>query len=615
MISFSPSFLDQIRRRISVSDVIGRYVKLETRGSNTLGCCPFHKEKTPSFYVYDADGHYHCYGCKAHGDIFSFLMEKKGLSFPEAVEDLAGQAGIPLPKNAEETPQDRAAREKRELYFEIMEKAAKFFESALQSNDGQTALSYVRDRRVSQDMQKMYRLGYAPRGNRLLKYLSQDQGYAFEDLIKLGLIKPSKHDDGPNSNPYYDNFRDRLMFPIWDMKGRVIAFGGRILGAGEPKYLNSPETPLFHKSETVYGYHLARKEKGKDHPFILSEGYVDVIAFHQHGFPGAVAPLGTSITEAQLRMLWRVDEAPIICLDGDKAGQKAAIRALEIALPHIRAKQSLRFVSLPDGEDPDTMLVSGRHQDLKDLLSNPTSFSDQLWAHCLDGSDLSTPEGKTKFRNRMYDIVGQIQDPSLKKSYEIDFADRLKAKFQSLRPQSVKNQYGNDSRFSGSQSYGSRSSAAKNRLGVNAPEIQFKILMAAALNHPQILESVEDPFMQLVSANERLNLLREEIGSYLFSDHALDTEDLKHHLCSNGFKNEVESVCDWSIYAHAKFAQPNEDLEAVKENWLRIWQFCHGKSALERDIDTLKKQLGENPTLENFEKLKHLQTELSRLKS
>ncbi len=604
MATFSPAFLDSIRRRVAVSDVIGRYAKLEKRGSNILACCPFHNEKTPSFYIYDTDGHYHCYGCKAHGDIFTFLMEKRGLNFPEAVEELAGQAGVPMPRESEMNPEDQLAREQRELYFEIMENAAKFYETQLKANDGRQAYQYVVDRGLSPQTSEQFRLGYAPRGNALYKSL-QAAGYKTDDMIAVGLVKESTRTPGE----HYDYFRDRLMFPIWDQKGRVIAFGGRILGQGEPKYLNSPETPLFKKSETVYAYHFARKNKAKDESFILVEGYMDVIALHQGGFLGAVAPLGTSITEAQLRLLWRADTQPKICLDGDKAGQKAAVRAMEIALPLIRPNQTLQFVGMPEGQDPDNLLKAGQRDDLVALLESPQAFADKLWNQCLSGSSFETPEQKTTFRNKVYDVIGHIQDPSLKTSYEIDFTARIKEQFRQLRPgQSYQTQPGS---FSSTSTHKAGKTA---RIGLNVPDLQWKILVAAMINHPVLFADCEDQFLALESSQERLNLLREEMASVFFEASTIDTERLKHHLCSNGFKNEVESVCDWSVYTHARFAQPNEDLEAVKENWLRIWHFCHGKSALERDIETCKEQMASDPTIENFEKLKHLQGELAKLK-
>ncbi|HBN23090.1 MAG TPA: DNA primase, partial [Holosporales bacterium] len=359
MVTFSSGFLDQIRQRISLADVIGRYTTVQKRGSNLIACCPFHKEKSPSFYIYEEDGHYHCYGCKAHGDIFSFLMEKRGFSFPEVVEDLAGQAGLQIPQNGGDSEEDRRAKAERGLFYEIMEKTAQFYEKQLLSNGGSSAKKYTDNRGITLPTQKTFRLGYAPRGNVLHHHLSK-LGYKTPALQKLGLVQESK--DRPGD--FYDYFRDRLMFPIWDKRGRVIAFGGRILGTGHPKYINSPETPLFHKGDVIYGYHLAKQAKAQNKltPLICSEGYMDVVALHQGGFQGAVAPNGTSITENQLDLLWKLDHEPIICLDGDKAGEEAALRALKVALPFLEAGKTLRFVSLPSGEDPDSLLRAGKKE-------------------------------------------------------------------------------------------------------------------------------------------------------------------------------------------------------------------------------------------------------------
>ncbi len=611
MATFSPAFLDQIRRRISLSDIVGRYVQLQKRGSNTIACCPFHNEKSPSFYVYDTEGNYHCYGCKAHGDIFSFLMEKKGLQFPEAVEDLAGQAGIPMPRDVEMTPEDQMAREKRELYYEIMEKAALFYEKQLRSNVGVGAQRYIDGREIKSEIQKLYRLGYAPRGNVLCTYL-KGLCYKIEDLISLGLIKKSTR----NEAEYYDNFRDRLLFPICDLRGRVIAFGGRVLGAGEPKYLNSPETPLYHKSDIIYGYHQAKKHREKADPIICAEGYMDVIALHQGGFKGAVAPLGTAITEAQLRLMWRMDSEPIICLDGDAAGQRAANRVLETALPYLRSDNSLRFVTLPEGEDPDTMLRQNRYGNLKALYDNATPFVNRFWESLQEGISLETPEKKTAFRNKIYKLTGLIQDVSVKKGYEIELNDRIRILFRSQSQFSkfgVRRTYGASGKYSAGYV---KPLSGPSPLGfsVNVPDVQTKILMACILNNPQILTEFESEFLEMPIDNKDMGALRDELATYLFEGEDLDKDALHNHLYGKGFKNTVESVCNWSIYTHANFAQPTEDLDAVRENWQRIWQFCHGKSALESDLEAVTILLEREPTAENFERLRGLQAELQKLR-
>ncbi len=615
MVSFSSSFLDQIRRRISLADVIGRYTTVQKRGSNLMACCPFHKEKTPSFYIYEEDGHYHCYGCKAHGDIFSFLMEKRGYTFPEVVEDLAGQAGLQIPRDDFRDEKDRLGRDQRELFHEIMEKAAQFYEKQLLSNGGAQAKIYIDDRGILLQTQKTFRLGYAPRGNVLYKHLSQ-LGYKADDLQTLGLVKESR--DRPDD--FYDYFRDRLLFPIWDNQGRVIAFGGRILGSGEPKYLNSPETPLYHKGHIVYGYHLARQAKAQNKtiPVICSEGYMDVIALYQGGFQGAIAPLGTSITESQLRLLWRLDSEPIICLDGDSAGEKAAFRALEVALPILQAGKSLRFVSLPSGEDPDSLLRAGKGELLQNLYETASPLVEKLWHTSIHGIPLETPEQKAALRQKIFTLLGHIRDGGVRKSYEFDINDRMRAHMRQLSEKKYGANKGNRP-FSGT--FAQRSSSQKTAMyAINVPEMQIKILFACLLNHPTLLPEVEHEFMEVILVNPSLIALREEMAHYLFEGLKLDKMAFNNHLCSKGLRDTVESICNLSTYTHARFAQPTkvqttENQENVLENWRKIWHFCQGKSVLEQDLRSAERHLTSVSTPENFSKVKRLQEELALLKN
>ncbi len=612
MATFSPSFLEQIRRRLSLADMVGRYATVQKRGSNLMACCPFHKEKSPSFYIYEEEGHYHCYGCKAHGDIFALLMEKKGYNFPEAVEELAGQAGIQMPKEDGDPVQNQQDRDQRELFHEIMEKAAQFYEKQLLSNIGSHAKKYIDNRGITQETQKTFRLGYAPRGNVLSTHL-QGLGYRVDDLKALGLTKESRERIGD----LYDNFRDRLIFPICDNRGKVIAFGGRILGAGEPKYLNSPETPLYHKGDVVYGYHLARQHKPKDAPAICSEGYLDVIALHQGGFTGAMAPLGTSITEAQLRMLWRLDKEPIICLDGDSAGERAAFRALETALPFLRPGQSLRFVSLPAGEDPDTLIQGGRGDMLQGLYGNALPLVDKLWNTSVMGAKFDTPEHKAAFRQKLFDFLSKIQDAGIRKGYEFEINDRIRNHYRQLSSEKYNKNSGkgNFQKRDFPGSFARQASAKATAMYViNVSDMQTRILFACVLNHPGILPEVEHEFMEVNLESPQLITLREEIIHYLFEGLELDKSALNNHLYSKGLRDTVEAICNASTYTHARFAQPTENQDVVLDNWRQIWTFCQGKSALEQDLINARGQLEVDPTTENFSKLRRLQDEIALLK-
>ena len=615
MVTFSSGFLDQIRQRISLADVIGRYTTVQKRGSNLIACCPFHKEKSPSFYIYEEDGHYHCYGCKAHGDLFSFLMEKRGFSFPEVVEDLAGQAGLQIPQNGGDSEEDRRAKAERGLFYEIMEKTAQFYEKQLLSNGGSSAKKYTDNRGITLPTQKTFRLGYAPRGNVLHHHLSK-LGYKTPALQKLGLVQESK--DRPGD--FYDYFRDRLMFPIWDKRGRVIAFGGRILGTGHPKYINSPETPLFHKGDVIYGYHLAKQAKAQNKltPLICSEGYMDVVALHQGGFQGAVAPNGTSITENQLDLLWKLDHEPIICLDGDKAGEEAALRALKVALPFLEAGKTLRFVSLPSGEDPDSLLRAGKKELLQDLYDTALPLVEKLWRTSVAGKSLETPEQKAALRQTIFSFLGSIKNSSIRKSYEFDANDRLRAYMRQLSDKKYGQNKGKRS-FSGSYVQGPLSQKVALH-SVNANESQIKALFASLLNYPSLLLEVESEFMELSLINPSLIALREEMIHYLFEGLELDKEPLNNHLYNKGLGDTVESICNLLTYTHALFARPSKEQtsevqENVLENWRKVWHFCQGKSALEQDLKSAEKQLASASTSENFSKVKRLQEELALLKS
>jgi len=341
---FPPEFLDEIRARLPVSEVVGRRVKLKRQGREWAGLSPFNREKTPSFFVNDQKGFYHDFSSGKHGDIFTFLMETEGLGFPEAVEQLAGMSGVPLPKVS---PEAEAQSRRRATLHETMEAAARFFEASLASGDGAAARDYLDRRGIRHDTRAAFRMGYAPGRRDALKRHLAGQGIDEALQVEAGLlIRP---DDG---GPTYDRFRDRVMIPIHDARGRIIAFGGRALGDVQPKYLNSPETSLFHKGATVFNLHRARQPAFEAGDVIVVEGYMDVISLHQAGLKNVVATMGTAFTEEQVQALWRLAPEPVICFDGDAAGIGAAHRAVERILPHLTAGASFNFAFLPEGSTP-----------------------------------------------------------------------------------------------------------------------------------------------------------------------------------------------------------------------------------------------------------------------
>jgi DNA primase len=428
---YPPSILEEIRARLPVSSVVGRKVRLRKAGREWKGLSPFNAEKTPSFYVNDQKQFYHCFSSGKHGDIFTFLMETEGLSFPEAVERLAGEAGVALPKMSRE---DRAEEIRRKTLYDVMELAAAFFESSLEGRFGTKARDYLSGRSLSRDVQARFRIGYAPPDRFSLRDHLAAKDMPVEMMVETGLLVTGEDVQIP-----YDRFRDRVMFPICDLRGRVIAFGGRALGAEvTAKYLNSPDTPLFNKGRLLYNHHLARPAVHERGMVIVVEGYVDVISLSVAGFPNAVAPLGTALTEDQLTLLWRMSDEPLLCFDGDKAGRRAAYRALDIALPGLLAGKSLRFALLPEGQDPDDLARAGGQPAIERIVATARPLVDMLWARETEAGPLDTPERRAALEGRLKDALGGIRDDTLKRYYREEIETRLAA----LAPEGRQGRFG-----------------------------------------------------------------------------------------------------------------------------------------------------------------------------
>ncbi|MGV6872745.1 DNA primase [Pseudochelatococcus sp. B33] len=417
---YPPSLLEEIKARLPVSAVVGRRVRLVKAGREWKGLSPFNAEKTPSFYVNDQKGFYHCFSSGKHGDIFSFLIETEGVAFPEAVERLAAEAGVPLPVATPEATREEARR--NDLY-DVVELAAAFFEAVLASNAGREARAYLDRRGIGARTRQLFRLGYAPDDRFALRDHLAQKGIAREAMIEAGLLVAHEDTAVP-----YDRFRDRVMFPIHDRRGRVIAFGGRAMSADVPaKYLNSSETPLFHKGRVLYNLHNARKPAADRGTVIAVEGYVDVIAMTMAGFAHTVAPLGTALTGDQATLLWRMADEPILCFDGDAAGRRAAFRAIDVVLPLLAPGKSVRFALLPEGQDPDDLFRTGGAQAIAAVLDKARPLSDMLWVREVEAGPLDTPERRAALERRLNDSVAQIADETLRRHYRADVLSRLRA--------------------------------------------------------------------------------------------------------------------------------------------------------------------------------------------
>lgn len=411
-------FLDELRAKVSIVDVVGDKVKLVRKGREYQACCPFHNEKTPSFTVNEAKGFYHCFGCGAHGDIIKFEMEANGLPFMDAVEKLAHKAGLEVPRISHE---NKAELEKKNSLYDIMELAVKFFEKCLRLPEGQKAMEYLSRRGFDDAIIAKFRLGYAPANNGLLALL-KSKGVSERDMSDLGLVSLAENN---TSKRTFDFFRDRVIIPIFDKRGRPIAFGGRIMGDGQPKYLNSPETPIFNKRRVLYNLNNARDKAFEAKRIIVCEGYMDVIGMDKYGFHYAVAPLGTALTEDQIAEAWKICNEPTLCFDGDGAGVKAAIRSVDRALPILKPGYSLKYVFLPEKMDPDEFLKAHGAEAFQKQIDTTVPLKDLLWRKNFENRPLDTPEQKALLESDLKEEVAKIADTTVRTYYIQEMKDRL----------------------------------------------------------------------------------------------------------------------------------------------------------------------------------------------
>ena len=416
--SLTPQWLDELRARTTLSALIGRSIKVTKAGREYKACCPFHNEKTPSFTINDEKGFYHCFGCSAHGDAIRWMTDQRGLSFMDAVKELADAAGMQVPAA---DPKAAAKAERANTLFDVMAAAQDWFVAQFQGLEGAEARAYCERRGLKPETIKAFGIGFAPDSRGKLKEALKHFGD--DKLVEAGLLI-SVEDKEP-----YDRFRGRLMIPIRDPRGRVIAFGGRILGAGEPKYLNSPDTPLFDKGRTLYNLDKASAASRASGRVIVVEGYMDAIALAQAGFGEAVAPLGTALTEQQITMLWRMVPKPLLCFDGDAAGQKAAFRAAQRALGGLKPGHSLEFVTLPEGQDPDDLVRSAGPRAFADLLDASEPLVERIWQTELAAEPVDTPEDRAGLKQRLGVHVANIADTEIRLHYADAFRERIDTLF------------------------------------------------------------------------------------------------------------------------------------------------------------------------------------------
>jgi len=538
--TITPQWKDELRARVTLSTVVQRSTKLTKAGREWKACCPFHNEATPSFYVNDEKQFYHCFGCGAHGDVITWMIEQRGFSFMDAIKELAEEAGMEVP-----APDPVAAQkaEKRAELVDVTTAAQDWFVDNLKSADGREALAYLRDRGLSDATLHEFGFGYAPESKQALhRNLAR-----FDEAMLIDSGMRIKTDDGKS----YDRFRGRVMLPIQDARGRVIAFGGRILEKrdGVAKYLNSPDTALFDKGRTLYNHHRAAPASRKTGRVIVVEGYMDVVALAQAGFDDAVAPLGTALTETQLEMLWRMVEVPVLCFDGDTAGQRAAMRAISRALPMLAPMRSLNIVRLPAGLDPDDLIKQQGPRAMEKLLSSPASLLDALWQAERDAQPLNSPESKAGLKARLMEHVDTIEDGDIRALYRRELLDRFSAFAYPPRP--PRNASDRGRWKPGKTRIETLSSTARNSLQRALSGGQRAGLLSAVLagliRFPQEIERHSEALFRLARldinvapAIESLIELTETLdscdGNAIFSEHGLPAppDDLRYAFLREG---------------------------------------------------------------------------------
>lgn len=625
---FPPSLLDDIRDRIPVSAVVGRKVQLKKQGREMAGLSPFTSEKTPSFFVNDTKRFYHCFSSGKHGDIFTFLMETEGLSFPEAVERLADEAGIPLPK-----PDPRAEEREREraTLYDVMELAAQWFERQLQDTAGGPARAYIERRGISPQAQRQFRLGYAPGTRSGLKDYLAGRDVTPEQMAEAGLVISG--DDIPVA---FDRFRDRLMFPIMDSRGRAIAFGGRAMSDDQPaKYLNSPETPLFHKGATLFNIQTARSA-ARDHGTVyVAEGYMDVIALAEGGFPAAVAPLGTALTETQLGHLWRMSDAPVLCFDGDKAGLRAAYRAVELALPQLAPGRTVNFALLPDGKDPDDILRQDGPQMLGDVLSRHRPLIDMLWEMATESHPHETPEQRAALEKELRTLVRRVGDADVRRHYGEAVGARLNRLFarggeagparpaggrpgasvRSRRARGAAQPFGRDRPGWGAGGGSAPASTSLRRSALLSPQKTAQrrqlVLLAALMNHPQLLAEFAEDLAGISFADSDLDSARQHVLDCAAGSLSSDTtQSLRRDLEKAGLARVVERI-DHMLADGTDWFAGSGAADSDAEIGVRHILALHRRSeTLHRELTAAERAFQSDMTDANWLRLQSIKSEL-----
>lgn len=634
---FSNDFLDEIRDRVPISAVIGTRVSWDKRKTNVSrgdfwACCPFHGEKSPSFHCEDRKGRYHCFGCGVSGDHFRFLTDLEGLNFPEAVERVADMAGIAMPK-----PDGQAAQREKERtsLLDVMELATLFFQDQLQAASGAKARAYLRERGLTGRTIETFRLGYAPDSRNALKEHLASKGVPKDQIEACGLVRHGE--DIPVS---YDYFRDRIMFPILSSRERVIAFGGRAMASDAmAKYMNSPETELFHKGSVLYNFARARRALASAGTLIAVEGYMDVIALHQAGVENAVAPLGTALTESQLDLLWKLTPQPVLCFDGDGAGVRAAHRAVDLGMPHLKPGRSLSFAMLPEGKDPDDLVRHEGRAPFDKVLADAMPLAEMVWSREISQGQFDTPEKRAALEAKLKQVVSVITDESVRRHYLQDVRDRLYRFFQPVQTEAPwRRGEGGSAPRGGRFGGGQGAQAGSGRLGGisdrlarsglvkghrDQPGLRESVLALTIVNHPQLLQEEYDEVAAIDFDNRELQRLWSALLTAAAAAGArLERDGLIARLEDQGFgpflkalDQQVRNTRLWTATATAASEDAREAFQQSLSLHKRGRALLRQRQELERDIAEATEAEDDERMTMFLSALQQVQQEIARLEN
>ncbi len=573
---FSKSLLDEIKSKIEISDIVGKRVNLEKKGKEFVGLSPFQNEKTPSFTVNNEKQFYHCFSSNKHGDIFTFLVEVEGYSFPQAVEKLAEQAGVEIRALTKDEEKKIDGRKKLNS---IMEMANDFFMKNLLRDN--RALNYLNNRGINKDIILEYKIGYANDSFSSLNDYLLSKGISSENILLAGLIIKSDK----KKNSFYDRYRDRIIFPITNTYGKIVGFGGRVINEDKkPKYMNSPETEIFHKGNLLYNYSYIKSPLKEIKNLVVVEGYMDAISLCSKGFKNVVAPLGTAMTERQLNLIWGLVDSPIICFDGDKAGKNASERVIDLAIPNLKPGKNIRFINLKDGLDPDDYVNKNGINSFFSLVEDSTPLNEQLWKIFLKKADISTPEGKANLENELRLVLRKIEDRNIRKHYGLYFKESMDKVFYNFEKNPIfydkKNKLNTFDKITIKDS--------KVGSGETIPSGLETLLISGILIYPEIMENNIENFESSIINHKLLNKIRDEIINFLSTGNTYDLEKIRDFIDINYkeiLKKELKfSKKYWSNYK-------NSTIETISSTWVEIFEDDQHIKSLDIEIKNFDKNV------------------------